>query len=260
MIVEGMRIGKLVAKSYVGLRPNGRSQTHAWLCICDCGGERVITAADLSSRRLNKTCGCENPTKRKDHTGVRYGGWTVIDQASRTQWLCRCDCGTERAVRTCHLRTGSSKGCGCTKNAKTSALRKKHGYSHNDPRGEYSIWCQMIGRCENPSNTSYRLYGARGIRVSPRWRGDFSAFLRDVGERPTLGHSIDRIDLNGHYEPGNVRWATAKQQARNTRRNRLVPLGGEMVALSEAVERLGLNYGTVKWRLNNGRSIEEALR
>jgi hypothetical protein len=135
-----------------------------------------------------------------------------------------------------------------------------HGYSANDPRGEYSIWCQMIGRCESPTNQGYRYYGGRGISVCPRWRKDFLAFLADMGERPSMEHTLDRIDVNGNYEPGNVRWATRKEQARNTRRNRFVVMDGERMTLAEAVERRGLNYDTVKWRLYHGRTDKEALR
>ncbi len=85
---------------------------------------------------------------------------------------------------------------------------------------EYVNWVRMKHRCENHTNDSYAHYGGRGITVCARWQDDFLAFLADMGTRPTKAHSLDRIDVNGHYEPGNVRWATAKEQAQNKRPTR----------------------------------------
>jgi hypothetical protein len=111
----------------------------------------------------------------------------------------------------------------------------------------------MIGRCTNPHNKSWEYYGGRGIKVCERWQSSFNDFLADMGPRPTQSHSIDRFpDQNGNYEPTNCRWATKKEQSRNMRRNRLVDLGGEKITLAEACERTGVNYGSAKWRLNNG--------
>jgi hypothetical protein len=200
----------------------------------------------------------------EDLSGRKYGRWTVKTPAprlnNRTRWFCVCDCGAETTVASCHLKSGKSASCGCLKAEQTAKRVKKHGYSQNDPRGEYRIWMQMIGRCHGKGNTSFRLYGARGIAVCERWRADFTNFIADMGPRPTPQHSIDRIDSNGNYEPSNCRWATHIEQARNTSRNRMVSVNGVSMCLSAAVEMLGLNYGTVKWRLQNGRSDKDALK
>jgi hypothetical protein len=123
---------------------------------------------------------------------------------------------------------------------------------------EYGIWCHIKERCNNTKSPAYPLYGGRGIRICEAWT-DFAAFLADVGPRPSAAHSIDRIDSNGHYEPGNVRWATWKQQQRNRRNNRVVTFAGVTAPLSELCETLGLKYKTIHARLRHGFSIEEAM-
>jgi hypothetical protein len=105
----------------------------------------------------------------------------------------------------------------------------------------------MIARCTNPNDPSYRNYGGRGIHVYPEWLDDYAAFLEHVGRRPTPRHSLDRINNEGHYEPGNLRWATLRQQARNRRSNRLVKIGDELVTMVEAAERLGVPYPRFKY-------------
>lgn len=124
---------------------------------------------------------------------------------------------------------------------------------------EYRTWESMIQRCHNPNSTAYSYYGGRGIRVCDEWRKSSDAFLDYMGPRPTPHHSIDRYpDQNGNYEPGNVRWATAKQQARNVRSNRLINHNGEMISLSELAERTGIKRSSLGNRLENGWS-EDSL-
>lgn len=141
----------------------------------------------------------------------------------------------------------------------------RHGTFDNPPRPlnsakpEYRHWINMRSRCNTPSSTNYSEYGGRGIRVFDKWNKSFDDFLADVGRRPTNRHSIDRIDVDGNYEPGNVRWATPTQQLRNTRRNRLVNVDGVQMTLADAVERSDLLYNTVLYRLKRGWTIEQAL-
>lgn len=122
---------------------------------------------------------------------------------------------------------------------------------------EYRPWWRMKGRCYDKNNNRYPLYGARGIRVCDRWRKDFWQFLSDVGPRPSLAHSLDRIDTNGHYEPGNVRWATREEQQRNKRNNRLI----NGIALSAALEASGskISYSRVWHRAERGMLPAETL-
>lgn len=117
----------------------------------------------------------------------------------------------------------------------------------------------MLRRCEWPGAGGYRNYGARGITVCARWH-TFEHFLADMGERPSLGHSIDRIDNDGHYEPGNCRWATASEQRSNTRFNHLLTFRGETLTLAQWADRLGMGRTTLDGRINRfGWTVERAL-
>lgn len=136
--------------------------------------------------------------------------------------VCRCDCGVERPFRRRHLLSGHVKSCGCKTSEIIRAARTTHGHA---PRGsprppEYRSWAMMLSRCRNKNFHRYRDYGARGIGVCKRWE-QFENFLADMGPRPSLDHSIDRINNDGNYEPGNCRWATRKQQAANKRPRRV---------------------------------------
>jgi hypothetical protein len=135
-------------------------------------------------------------------------------------------------------------------------IRLSHGMSGSP---EYRCWESMIRRCTNPKSTDFKNYGGRGITICDRWRASFEAFYADVGSRPSPDHSLDRYpDVNGNYEPGNVRWATRTDQARNRRSNRIVEIDGEKMSLAEAAERTGTSYSTAKKRLHRGASITSA--
>lgn len=116
----------------------------------------------------------------------------------------------------------------------------------------------MVDRCENPQNKAFSHYGGRGIAVCARWRS-FKDFLTDAGSRPSPKHSIDRIDNDRGYEPGNVRWATQKEQTRNTRANKLLTFNGETLCMSEWAERTGIGSPTIRTRLVLGWSVADAL-
>jgi len=133
-----------------------------------------------------------------------------------------------------------------------------HGHSlQNNKTSTYQIWKSMIKRCSNSNDRYYANYGGRGIKVCHRWK-KFENFLKDMGEKPN-GMTLDRIDNNGHYCMENCRWATRKQQMRNTRRNRLITINNKTKCLSEWCEELCLNYHRTKKRLNRGWPVEEAF-
>jgi hypothetical protein len=168
----------------------------------------------------------------------------------RPYWLCLCECGATAEVDQANLRRGKTKSCGC--------LRGAPSHRKSNTR-EYRAWVNMITRCENPNTPGWENYGGRGIAVCARWRNSFEAFFADVGVRPSVNHSLDRINVDGNYEPGNCRWATQSDQMRNTTVNRIVEVEGVEMTLQDAVERTSLKYNTVLYRLKRGWSLEQAL-
>lgn len=135
-----------------------------------------------------------------------------------------------------------------------------HGYNRDIGRHPiYSTWANMVQRCTNPNNTHYDRYGGRGISVCERWRS-FTLFLEDMGTTWKEGLTLDRWpNRNGNYEPENCRWATRRQQCRNTSFNHLFTLNGETLCLQEWADRLGVSYVCILWRLKRGWTVERAL-
>ena len=174
-------------------------------------------------------------TQMIDLTGQQFGELTVLKHAGSTTgkgqmalWLCQCSCDKNKLVTVVggNLRNGTTRSCGHLRADVTRELKTKHGHragQKGDHRvtPEYTAWLEMNRRCNNPSFIGFANYGGRGIKVRyAKWRTSFETFLADVGYRPSKRHSLDRIDNDGHYEPGNVRWATRKQQAENRRPRR----------------------------------------
>ena len=158
--------------------------------------------------------------------GEHFGSWEVIASApsktGRTYWKCRCVCGSENDIPTHHLRGGHSTNCGCVaterKRQRTIERNTTHGL-----KGTYlySLWQNMKDRCLNSKSRCYPDYGGRGIAVHNEWVNDAGAFvsyvLAELGHRPSPDYTFDRINNDGNYEPGNVRWADAITQANNRR-------------------------------------------
>lgn len=169
-----------------------------------------------------------------------------------TFFRCRCACGKEAVVYGGHIRDGSRKSCGCV----MAESKRTHGQSRSP---EYKAWENARSRCQNPRNKKYPLYGGRGITFSAAWRDDFEAFLSEVGPRPSPLHSLDRIDSNGNYEPGNVRWATDEEQNNNRASNRHVTVNGERMTVAQASRATGIPQATILGRLDRGLSDGEAI-
>ena len=154
--------------------------------------------------------------------GMQFDRLTVIGDGGHTasgakRWLCLCRCGGEATVRSDNLNQGNATSCGCAflELRKTEHLR--HGDAIRPEAAEYICWQNMLRRCDNPKHESYKDYGGRGIRVCERWVRSYEDFLADMGRKPSRAHSIDRVDNDGNYEPGNCRWATRQEQRANQR-------------------------------------------
>ena len=202
--------------------------------------------------------------KLVEMVGYRSGNLVVTERATpalnangQAMWTVLCDCGATNVVTGSHLRQGRTKSCGCQTAELVGATHRKHGESHLTT--EYVTWCSMRQRCADPASRSYPLYGGRGITVCDEWRDDYAAFLAHVGRRPSPRHSLDRIDNERGYEPGNVRWALPEVQARNTRSNRLITHDGQTFCLAEWSARTGIHRATIDVRLGLGWSPERAL-
>ncbi len=122
-----------------------------------------------------------------------------------------------------------------------------------------ATWYSMIARCHNPEHGAFKWYGSRGIEVCERWRESFETFVSDVGQRPSVHHQLDRVDNSKGYFPGNVRWATPKQQQNNRRNNRLIEAFGQTMTLAEWAEETGINHNTLRSRMVRGWHPEEML-
>lgn len=199
--------------------------------------------------------------------GQRFERLTVLNLVGSTRhhsrlWLCLCDCGTSTRVTTHALRSATTKSCGCLKTERDRVWRLKHGATssgHRNGTPEYRAWRNAKTRCLWPSGPQWKDYGGRGIGMCDEWKTDFSAFLGHIGPKPSDDMVLDRIDNNGHYEPGNVRWVTHQLSTINRRpilkksrhpRGRRFTLDGQQVGYRVMARMLAMSPGTLYERLN----------
>jgi hypothetical protein len=184
----------------------------------------------------------------------KFGRLTIIADGGgnhHRKVTCRCDCGQITEVFYGNLTRGHTRSCGCY----GRTYHVKHGMG-NTP--EYDAWARALARCTNPNNPKYHRYGGRGIKVCERWK-DFRNFIADMGLRPNAEHSIDRIDNNGNYEPGNCRWTTRSVQQRNRHNNVFYTLNGLTLTEKDWSLRLGIPVNTLTARRKRGLPVEDIL-
>lgn len=193
--------------------------------------------------------------RRDELAGKHFGRLVVVGFSHKTErgdlyWACRCSCGNEKTVRAGMLRNGHVQSCGC--------LQREAVTTHGGTKTRsFKSWESMRQRCNNPNAPDFASYGGRGIKVCDQW-ADFATFLKDMGERPE-GQSLDRIDVNGDYEPGNCRWADPYQQQRNRQGTEYLTHCGLRLSYPDWAARTGVPAKIIRWRLRNGWAVEAAL-
>ena len=193
--------------------------------------------------------------------GDKYNKLTAVrfdhmDGHRNAYWIFQCDCGNKKIARVSHIKSGNIKSCGCLRKEKAGKLNKTHGMRYTR---EYNSWQGMKDRCHNENSPHYKGYGSRGITVCDRWRNSFENFFADMGKKPTSGHSIDRINNEGNYEPHNCRWATWREQENNKRNNHWLNYKGKTQTVAQWAREIGLSRMTLYKRLKRGWDIKKAL-
>jgi hypothetical protein len=243
-----------------------------WICRCDCGTRHTVTQDALRSGNT-QSCGClhrEVISQGVDLVGERFGRLLVLAPAPRKSyprghphrmWLCECACGKRIIVSQERLRNGNTQSCKCLQREMISRRATTHGQSRPGRKyfREYYVWASTKARCYNPNSAAFSNYGGRGITMAPRWRRSFSTFLTDMGPCPP-GLTLDRIDNDGPYTPGNCRWATREEQGRNKRSNRLIHFQGQTLCAADWAELLGVRLMTLIYRLRMGWPVVRALQ
>lgn len=220
------------------------------------GNPKLVAKLKPEELRL---LGGKRPARFKDLTGMRFGRLTAVSIHSRvsktTRWNCVCECGNKTVKKYAMLIIGHVRSCGCL----FRDTRKTCSLTHGDSKSkEHGAWADMKGRCNNPKRKCWKHYGGRGIKVCEEWN-HYAGFLKSVGRAPSPLHEIDRIDNNGNYEPGNVRWATRMEQTNNTRRNHYITHKGKTKSMADWCRDLKKNYFRVRYLIKKGLTFQRAI-
>lgn len=234
--LTGQKFGLLTVVGEGSGRLNKRGyKDRTWICQCECGNVVEKPSVNFAYGK-NQSCGCLKHKMVVEHyyelhkknqidiTGERFGRLTAIEMVEKSpkqgcMWLCRCDCGNEVVRPVKLLRSGGVQSCGCLRDEKIAKVNAKHNKSHSRL---YNVWNGMRQRCNDPNHKSYKNYGGRGIKVCDEW-DNFEAFEKwalESGYNPDAEYgecTLDRIDVNGDYEPSNCRWVDIQTQAANRR-------------------------------------------
>jgi len=180
--------------------------------------------------------------------GKRFGRLVVVKKAEKKHyWVCKCSCGTKKEIRKYDLLNGKTRSCGCLNRENLLKEVTTHGKTKTPT---YKAWCGMKGRCNNTNDLAYERYGGRGIRVCNKWMNSFENFYKDMGGKPK-GMTLERVNNDKGYSPNNCKWATAYEQNRNKRNNRIYNYQGESKCMKDWSIALEINYQTLCSRLKN---------
>lgn len=203
-------------------------------------------------------------------TGRKFGRLSVVKKSrfynrKGTMWECICDCGVEIITITDRLTTGHTQSCGCLHNERKTNAAIRHGHTRKGHiHQDYHIWIGMKTRCLNKNSRLYKNYGGRGIKICERWLESngigFINFIADMGPRPSLSYSLERVNNNGGYNPGNCKWATNSEQANNKRTNKRIIYGGESFTVAQFSRKVNLIPSNVARSLRLGYSPEEIVK
>lgn len=242
--------------------------------ICTvCGKEYQVKPYRASTSKYCSMA-CASKGYIKDLNGLQFGRWKVIGfdkmNGRYAHWVCQCECGTIKSIRGSHLLEGTTTSCGCYQK-ELCADRMREKAKHNQSNTKlYNAYIYMKERCYYKKGKNYKNYGGRGIKVCDEWLGEngflnfYKWAIENGYKKETLDNGVnkwtlDRIDVNGNYEPSNCRWATAKEQANNTRRNRIIEHNGKRQNITQWSTELSISRSSLMWRLNNGWSIDKAF-
>lgn len=243
---------------------------------CDCGTERLAQEYDVRVGK-SKSCGCLSDEAAAVRGKAIAGRFAVGDRIGRLvivsdeyesrrngrHWKCVCDCGAEVMAAQSSLSSGQNVSCGCYSREKAKLVNTIHGHNSwkEPPSSTYNSWRGAKERCTKPDHIGYSRYGGRGITMCPRWTDSFAAFLKDMGPKPTPQHTLERMDGNKGYEPGNCCWASRQEQANNKSNNRFYEYDGKRLTLREWSDLTGVTYAALYSRINGlGWSLERAFK
>ena len=247
--LKNKRFGKLIVLEKCQTE---KGKSTKWLCKCDCGNITQKFANSLL-RGSATSCGCD---RFEDLTNKKFGKLTAKKLlVNKKKWLCKCDCGNIIEVYPCNLKSGKSTSCGCFQKEQLKSRVFKHGLRKTKL---YSVWANMKQRCLNKKNDHYKNYGGRGIKICKEWLDKENGFMNFYTWAMENGYNenakfqqctIDRIDVNGNYEPNNCRWITNKEQALNRTTNEILTYKGESKTIYEWSLETGISSSTISARI-----------
>lgn len=271
--MTGQQFGYLKVNSY----SHTENKRAFWNCTCVCGKDIVCNGRLLRNGHI-KSCGCMknkmvSDAKIDNMKGRKIGRLYFKEYIGllnhHALWLCQCDCGNECIVNASAVKSGTTSSCGCLRHEMLMEKNYKHNCAYLPI---YRNYYNMLRRCSDPKDSHYYCYGGRGITVCEEWSNKDSGFISFYEWAINNGYkeeilsngknkwTLDRIDVDGNYEPSNCRWATIKQQANNKRNNVFVEYDGKKYSIAEFSERFNLNYATTLARHHKGWTPSELVQ